>query len=140
MIREAEQCGLKIDPAGLVLLPALSEVPTVAPHIPTKLKELLKLQLAGVDDEHDDEDEVRALIRKHLPPDVVHDLIKMAAAYDTTYDTNVAAGGPISEDLKKLPVESLSPAWWMVEALVLQTRANSGGSGGLGGEGAYTWR
>src|SRR3954466_15443989 len=108
MIREAEQCGLKIDAAGLVLLPAISEIPTVAPHIPTKLKELLKLQLAGVDDENDDEDEVRALIREHLPSAVVHDLIKMAAAFDTTFDENVAAGGPVTEDLKKLPLESLT--------------------------------
>lgn len=127
MLREAADCGIRLDASGVVLQPALSDVTTVKSSliIPDELRTLLDQQSSGDTIEHDKDDEVQALIEEHLPHDVLLDLVPKAAAYDTGM-VGDSAGGPISDDLRHLPLESLTPKWFPVEVMVLSQRSYSG--------------
>jgi hypothetical protein len=128
MLREAVVCGIRLDAAQVVCQPALSNVPSVRDSgvIPEQLRNLLDETLSASMVDQVNEEAVQALIKDHLPPQVLREIVKSAAAYDTALDGDEGTGGPISEDLKHLPKESLTLKWYIVEVLVLQTRTYSG--------------
>jgi hypothetical protein len=157
MLREAEECGLKIDAAGLVLLPTLTEVPGIEPNVLHARRHLIKIvkdELAEQSEYENatvlrEEAEMRDTIRNEILPlrEELHNIIQKAAAHDTELDGNPPAGGPFTSDLYQLPVESLTWPYWILEIAILQARRNAGGSGGLGlkherdeGDNDYKWR
>jgi hypothetical protein len=157
MLREAEECGLKIDAAGLVLLPTLKEVPQIGPKVEKVRRRLHGILEEGLSQHNEyenaalirEEGEARDRIRNEgLPlPEQLHDIIQKAAAYDTELDENLPPGGPFTSDSNQLPVESLKWYYWILELAILQARKHAGGSGGLGfkhepdeGPANYRWR
>ncbi|RSH95514.1 hypothetical protein EHS25_000606 [Saitozyma podzolica] len=124
MIREAAKCGIRLDASQIVCQPAFSDVQTVKDSgiIPEQLRKLLdEMSLSPVID-YDKEEAVRALIDEHLRPPALLNLVTMAAAYDTTLEGDVGAGAPISPDLEQLIEQSLTPQWYILELLPLETR------------------
>ncbi len=128
MIREAEECGLRIDPIGVCFLPALVATPATTHFVPPHLIAMLQAQFDGVADEHEQDLEIEAMVRTALPRNVIHEIIHEAAAFDTAMEGD--AGGPITDDLVRLPLESLTPPWYPLEIFILQTREYGGGSSG----------
>lgn len=139
MLREAEECGLRIDPIGVCFLPALVDTPATKGLVPSHLVSMLQAQFDGVADEHTQDLEIQEIVRTALPRPVIHDIIHKAAAYDTKMEGN--AGGPITEDLVRLPLESLTTPWLPLEIFILQTREYGGGSSGItGSDSTSGWR
>ncbi len=99
MLREAEHCGLQIDAAGLVLNKAIADLPIIEETniIPVHLRELLQREVSGDLIEHDAYEEVRNMVEQYLPPGVLHEIIQMAAAYDSIQDDELGDGARLSE-------------------------------------------
>ncbi|ORY24890.1 hypothetical protein BCR39DRAFT_545737 [Naematelia encephala] len=127
MLREAAYCGVRLDACGIALEPSLYKSPPVikGEMIPKRLLEILKQELEGSLIEQDDEEEVRRLIEEELGPDKVLRLVEEAARYDTAID-DPDNGGPMSSDIERPIVESLTLRWWPLELLILQTRDYAG--------------
>lgn len=128
MLREATQCGIRLDPVGVALQPALAKSPAVTGLIPEGLRELLEREVGGEALEVDDFDKLKALVEP-LPPRVLSQIVDLAAAQDTTpvRDLDAKTDPAISEetissDMKRQPKESLTWKWWIAEILWLQTR------------------
>lgn len=119
MLREAEECGLQINAVGLCLMPAVREVPGIKEMIPPELLECLK---RDDEDEHQDEEHVRAIVDAALPPKVLHEMIKKAAAFDTATNNDDPAGNPITPDLKMVPQESLTLPWYPLEFFIIENK------------------
>lgn len=124
MIREATKCGIRLDASQIVCQPAFSNVQTVKDSgiIPEQLRKLLdEMSLSPVID-YEKEKSVRDLIDEHLRPPALLKLVTMAAAYDTALEGDVGAGAPISPDLEHPIEQSLTPSWYILELLPLETR------------------
>ncbi|WWD22213.1 hypothetical protein CI109_106704 [Kwoniella shandongensis] len=88
-----------------------------------------------------EQSELRNQISTILTPDKIHTLLDLAAAFDTDEQYFSPAELRAEEsDLKRLPKESLTAKWWIVEWFLLQTRNYAGGAGSRGQNGAYSWR
>lgn len=118
MLREAEACGLRLDPMGVALQPAIYTSPPIvkAGLIPPRLRTILDDQLYSKVLEVDSAEECKALVEKYLTPKILHDMLDMAAAYDTTRET------PLSDDGLRLYKESLTFWWLPLEVFVLETK------------------
>ncbi|KAK8847716.1 hypothetical protein IAR55_005575 [Kwoniella newhampshirensis] len=145
MLREAEHCGLKLDAPNVLLQSAL-DVPPVAKYIESipnlsPLVDELKQHFFHRLIQLHEQAEIRREIESILTPDKIHMLIDLAAAFDT--ESQYFSPNEIrakESDLRRLPKESLTWKWWILEWMILQTRTYSGGAGGKSGDGGFSWR
>jgi hypothetical protein len=84
MLREAVQCGLKLEAVGICLQPAIYLHPAVveAGHIPAELIQILREELRGETVEFETEKKVRSLVDQHLPHGRLVEILELAAGYD----------------------------------------------------------
>jgi hypothetical protein len=124
MLREAVQCGIRLEASQVVCQPALSDVHTVKTSglIPERLRKLLDEMSSATMIDQDKEDAVRAIIEEDLSAPVLRRIIELAAAHDTALDGDDGPDTQVCKDLKKLPKESLTGPWWLLEYLPLQSR------------------
>nr|XP_031863787.1 uncharacterized protein CI109_001039 [Kwoniella shandongensis]KAA5530859.1 hypothetical protein CI109_001039 [Kwoniella shandongensis] len=147
MLREAEHCGLKLDASNVLLQHALLVTPVndyIQQYLPSLLEPIrqLKEHFSQRQIRHlHEQSELRNQISTILTPDKIHTLLDLAAAFDTDEQYFSPAELRAEEsDLKRLPKESLTAKWWIVEWFLLQTRNYAGGAGSRGQNGAYSWR
>ena len=132
MLREAVRCGVKLEPAGIALQPALynSELVHAQGLIPPELIKILKDELRGEVIEFDNEHRVKSIIEQTLPYSRLVEIVELAAAYDTAMDNKDSIdGSPMGADACKDVKESLTAWWAPLEVTWLQTRRYGGGLG-----------
>jgi hypothetical protein len=85
MVREAVQCGIKLDAKGVCLQPAIYNSAFVQERrlIPDELIDLVQREVGDEVFEAEQEDRIQALIDKHLPPARLLEVVELAAASDT---------------------------------------------------------
>ena len=151
MLREAVQCGVKLDAKGVALQPAIRDALLVRERrmIPDELVEMLDEQLRGEVYCADAESRLKALVNRFLPDLRLLQIVELAAASDTAirtavpgarHDVGSAAGGEIGGKMGlEVPIgpdglndikESLTLAWMPLEAMVMQTRDHSAAESG----------
>lgn len=132
MLREAVRCGVKLEPAGVALQPALYTSERVHRQglIPSELIAILKEELRGETIESDNEWRVKHIIDQCLPYSRLVEIVELAAAFDSGMtDSDNGLGEPIGVDGVRDYEESLTPWWWPLEVTLLQTRGYGGGLG-----------
>jgi hypothetical protein len=124
LIELIESGGIRLEASQVVCQPALSDVHTVKTSglIPERLRKLLDEMSSATMIDQDKEDAVRAIIEEDLSAPVLRRIIELAAAHDTALDGDDGPDTQVCKDLKKLPKESLTGPWWLLEYLPLQSR------------------
>ncbi len=131
MLREAVDCGLLLNAAGVQHLGALA-MPTCPPewhrevhrqpgdHVLCSLQRLeafVHAQLHMPQNESECQQQFRKL-RSMIPQSALHDLVRLVAQRDV-------CGGDPSPDATCTPKKSLRHVWWLCEYAPLQTRRYS---------------
>lgn len=129
MLREAVRCGVKLEPAGVALQPALyaSELVHSQGLIPAELIKILKEELRGDVIELDNEARVKSIIDRTLPYSRLVEIVGLAAAFDSSMTNgDNTSGEPIGVDAVRMYKESLTAWWAPLEVTLLQTRRYGG--------------
>lgn len=134
MLREVAQCGIRLDPVGMALQPAVAECSNVLETeiIPGELRRSLKHLLRAAAIEADEFDRLKKQVDEQLDRHKLSQIVELAAAGDTQHDQTpfadetTSAGRqstkPNIDDLLRMPKESLKGPWWILELLRLETR------------------
>jgi hypothetical protein len=135
MLREAEACGLRLDPTGVALQTALNRVKAIKDNnlIPAELIDLLNKDLKRVkrtsDERTKDTAEIEQYLRDHLQPDQIRRIVDLAADSDSAdWDAQDGKGGEMPQDLLEPFHESLVGAWNLAEPLSFERTREGGGT------------